>query len=242
MSMNTQLGFLDELPDLKPFPTVASRLLQVTGDDHSHVTDLATIIATDPAITSQLMRLANSSAFGFVGQIRSVNHAVVVLGRRQIRNLAVALAAGQLFQEGPTAHDARRALWEHALGCAALARVLASFARQTLPDEAFLAGILHDVGKLVFLDAVADQYVEATREADSSQIVDIEHHVFGTTHQELGQRCADEWGLPWELNEAIRFHHVSTNEDFGSEISAVIAAANVLSKVWRLVQSARDSR
>jgi putative nucleotidyltransferase with HDIG domain len=228
------LRTLESLPELRPFPAVASQLLAETENPESSAADLTRLIRADPVIAVRLLKLANSSLFGFPGEIRSIDHAIVILGRRQLCNFAVSLAAGDMFASGSTSQTSRMVLWHHSIGCAAVARTIAENVRGAAADEAFLAGIMHDVGKLVFFDILSDEYHSATSDVPSSSILKVERQEYGITHQEVGQRCADEWGLPYEINEAISNHHLDGAAELPSQVSAIVAAANVLAKKWSL--------
>lgn len=226
------MNALDELAVLRPFPGVATRLLQVSPTDLD-ARELASVIECDPAISLQLLRVANSAVYGFSGQIRSVSHAVVVLGFREVRTLALSLASGSIFGGGGQEHGV--GLWNHSLGCAAVARSLANHFPGSSGDEAFLGGILHDVGKLVFFDAIPDDYAPAIRNVGPLNIAAFEMDEFGITHQEVGQQCADTWGLPIELNDVIAFHHVFDAEAaVDSDLLKVVRNANCLARWWGL--------
>jgi putative nucleotidyltransferase with HDIG domain len=200
--------------------------------DDPDLRELVTIIECDPTISLQLMRVANSAVYGFPGQIKSVNHAVVILGFREVRNVALALASGEVFGQGK-GHG--KELWRHSLGCAAVARCLAKHVEGASADEAFLGGILHDIGKLIFIDAIPDQYIPATKDLDPFAISEVEADHFGITHQEVGQICADEWGLPLELNDVIGGHHVFADDpSMESENMIVVRSANYLARLWGL--------
>lgn len=222
------LAALSDPGTLRPFPTVAARLLQLPAD--AELMELAQLIECDPAVSLELLRLANSSLYGFTGQIRSVNHAVVILGFREVRSLALSLASGQVFGGGSKQHGQN--LWKHSLGCAAIARCLAPLIPGADADEAFLGGILHDVGKLVFFDVIPDDYESATANLDAYQITDAESDAFGITHQEIGQQCAEQWGLPIELNEVIAAHHDFEISGPGTEVLHVVQTANCLARQW----------
>jgi putative nucleotidyltransferase with HDIG domain len=226
------LAAVSEMSELRPFPTSATRLIETSNDPDSSPRDMAVIIRNDPALSVNLLRAANSSMYGFAGEIRTVDHAVVVLGIRSVRNLAVALAATAVFSQGSNAAEARSRLWGHSLGCATLARVMATRTKLVPADEAFLAGIVHDVGKLIFYDLVPEQYLKVTDEATTRTILEREGNEFGATHQEIGLMCAEQWGLPEEINQAICFHHNPADADISPDLVALVGLSNGLAAAW----------
>ncbi len=192
-----------ELPEIRPFPQTASRIIAASKNPDIRAEELCELIQCDPGIGLKIMRVANSSAYGLSGEVRTLRHAVVVLGFKALSNLAVSIAAGDVFASGADDNGARQALWEHSMGCAAVASMLASQMRGMKSEEAFLAGIVHDVGKLMFLDLASEAYCEATAHVLAHNVISTEQELFGADHQELGMRCADDWGLPFEISDAI---------------------------------------
>lgn len=225
---------LEQLPQLRPFPAVATRVLAVCNNPEADMMELAEVMQCDPAMSLQILRIANSAQYGYSGEIQTVEHAIVVLGFRAVRNLALSIAALSVFNEGTHAREARQQLWKHSLGCAAVARLLAPHFSRVTPDEAFLAGIMHDVGKLVFFDIVPDQYANITENADSFSIIEVEDREFGVNHQQVGERCGDEWELPVEISDAITFHHAPQEARGSAELVKVICAANHLAHAWHI--------
>ena len=225
---------LEEMPELLPLSPVATQLIQSCQDANASLRDLSEHIERDPALSVKLLRVANSALYGFPGEIRTVDHAAVVLGFREVKNMTMSVVAGQAFTSGKSAAKEREALWEHSLGCAAVARILAKDIADVESDEVFLAGVVHDLGKLVFLDLVPDEYVRMHAETDSADLVKVETELFGICHQEVGNRCAEDWGLPSEIIDSISFHHCPETVEFDQEFIGVVALANRLSKIWKL--------
>jgi putative nucleotidyltransferase with HDIG domain len=225
---------LDALPQLKAFPAVATQVLTACEDDQTSAKDLVEIIRCDPTLSVQLLRLANSSAYGFTGRIKSVEHAAIVLGFRNVKTLVVSVAAAGIFAEGETAVMERKLLWQHSLACATVAKLLAADLPEVGADEAFIAGIVHDVGRLVFLDLASNCYHYSPQGAESRPTTADERRDFGIDHGSVGSRCGEEWGLPDEINEAIHQHHSPEHAELGGELISVIYAANQLAKSWGL--------
>ena len=217
--------------ELRPFPAVASQILAACENESVGPKDLSTIIQCDPAVALRVIRVANSSMYGFSSEILSVDHAIVAMGMRSVKNLAVSAAAADVFSGGDSAQAARSQLWQHSLACAAIAgRIAPQFS--VAAEEAFLAGMVHDVGKLVFFDAIPNDYNAAIEGSDVSNIVATESDAFGTDHQTLGQECGELWGLPDEINAAIAFHHGPAETYVAEELVNVVCISNYLSRLW----------
>ena len=223
---------VDELPELLPFPAVALKLMEACKCRETGVRDLCQIIECDPSLSLKLLQIANSSLYGCGGQIRSVEHASVLLGAKGIRDLALSAAASDLFCRKPNPLIDK--LWSHSLGCAAVARIIGETVPHVTGDEAFVAGLVHDVGKLVLLELLDDEYDLIPKALAASCVVKDEESYFGLSHATIGGRCGDDWGLPCEITDAICHHHSPSDADFSEALAAVVGAANQISKVWNI--------
>ncbi|MDA1013435.1 MAG: HDOD domain-containing protein [Planctomycetota bacterium] len=228
----TFLDELDGIPEIRPFPATASRLMAACQNPKSNCKQVAQIIECDPGLSVRLLRMTNSAMYGLRNEVMTVEHAVVVLGMRAVRDLAMSIAAAHLFADGDSAYEARQNLWHHSLGCATVARLLAKHVASVSADEAFLAGVFHDVGKLVFLDTIPDRYTKVTSGHSIQRIVDAEQNEFGITHQQLGMECGEGWGLSFEISEAIGFHHRPDEATEAQDLVSLTHLANGLSRSW----------
>lgn len=225
---------LEELPVLRPFPTVATRLMAACQDPDSSSKSIADIIQCDAGLALRLLRLANSPMYGFANKIRSVDHAVVVLGFRCVRDLGLSMAGADMFVQGDDAAEQRMALWQHSLGCATVARLLAERVSNVSPNEAFLGGIFHDVGKLIFYDLVPDDYIRLTAGSPSPSLVEQERQTFDVTHEQVGMRCSEDWRLPQTITHAIGYHHAPESAPGDRLFVSLIHVADLLAKAWKV--------
>lgn len=224
---------LDELIELRPFPATASQLISASRDENSTAQQIAKIIAVDPALTVKTLQIANSPIYGHSGQISSVQHATVILGLRALRNIAIATAVGDVFGGGcANTARTREQLWQHSLACGSVSRTVASVTGLCNPDDAFLAGVVHDVGKLFFSDHRPDQYMKLLTNPDSASRVATEVEHFGVAHTYVGGECSRTWGLPDEVSDVICFHHQPDESDFESDLLNLVAASNQLAQIW----------
>jgi len=224
---------LDGMLELRPFPAAASRLIAACNDPAATVRDMTDIIKYDAGLSIRLLQIANSPLYGFSGQIRSIDHATVVLGMRALRDLAVSTAVGDLFDSGggETA-QMRKALWQHSLNCGCVARLLAGKIEDLAPDEAFLGGVIHDVGKLFILEHDPVGYAHLMANSHLHGLCAAEEEAYGMSHTMIGQRCGQDWGLPDEIIDVIGFHHTPEEADFGGALVDTVFAANQLAISW----------
>jgi putative nucleotidyltransferase with HDIG domain len=190
-------------------------------------------------LVSKVLRLANSAYYGFPYQISTVAHATVILGFRAVKTLVISAFASAWFDEKGDAID-RQALWKHSVGCAVTSRLLASRAGWADAEEAFTAGLLHDIGR-VMMDRYAHrqlgQAVEMSR-ATEMPLREAELSVFGFTHSELGQWVMEQWKLPRTLCMAIGHHHDPKSAPAHTPLVWAVAGADLLCA--RLVIGADD--
>ena len=202
---------VDSMEDLPTLCAVAVQLLQLTHDESSRATAIARVIESDQSLTARLLRLVNSSAYNFNSEITTVSRAVVALGFNTIRSMALGMAVADLFpvSKENDAFDLRE-FWKHSLACAVCAEMLAERSGKRIEkDEAFVAGLLHDIGKLILSTCLKDKYgalVKRAREDDRS-ILEVEQEELGATHSEVGKWLAERWGLPDVLTQVIWLHH-----------------------------------
>ncbi len=233
------LKHLDALPTLDP---IAVRLLAVAADEDSSARDLVRILRADQALTARILTAA-SSVGGAARPIRTLDQAVPLLGFSAIRSLVLAVKVFGCFPDAGRegAGFDRREFWKHALAVACAARGIAA-ARTQLnvdPEEAFVAGLLHDLGK-VALDAVFPKaYDRVARQSDElrGDISDAERELLGIDHTVAGRKLAERWGLPKGFAEAIWLHHLSTDA-----LPASVSAGSLVA-VTRLADTiAREQR
>lgn len=225
---------LKERPEVRPFPAAVTQLLAACQDPNSTAATFEEIIECDPALAVRLLRMANSSLYGLANKVVSVGHATVVLGIRQLRSLALSVAGAGMFSEGATAAKERLALWDHSMGCATIARLLSKSIPNVSPEDAFLGGIVHDVGKLLLFDVVPDEYAQLVRSYAGEKLVQEEQFAFGITHEGIGLVSAHAWGLSEEIKATIGFHHRPGESPVHFEHAALIYVASMLARAWGL--------
>jgi HD-like signal output (HDOD) protein len=191
-------------------PEVTVKIIKTVEDARSSAAQLHAIISHDPALVSKILKVVNSSFYGLPGQIASIERAIVLLGLNAVKNIAVAASLGQLFRgvqlcEGFTARD----LWTHCVAVATTSRHLAREMKLPIADEAFLAGMIHDVGMLVSLQVWPQQLRAVCEKVRTSggDFCMIEREVFGADHQQLGAGLAEAWKFPRSCQLVAGHHH-----------------------------------
>lgn len=221
---------LQKIKELPPLPLVVQKLLKVMDSEMSSAEDISRVLSSDQAMASKVLKLVNSSFYGLSGQVSTISRAVVILGVGAIRNLALGLSVAKIMARGDKG-AVQMAFWEHSLANAAAAETLARANGYIDPEEAFIAGLLHDIGHLVFLLALPQEFT-AIMQGDHNHILDREKEVMGLTHAQAGQKLLKHWKLPRTLEQAVRFHHngpVITGGD--DPLASLVAVADALAGV-----------
>jgi putative nucleotidyltransferase with HDIG domain len=216
---------------LRPLPSNTTRILNALGDPHATAGIIAELVSLDQAITAYVLRVANSVSLGYLLSCSSVKDAVVRLGFKQVRSLVMStVVAGPLTARLAGYRLGDKELWYHSIAVACAAHWLATCFHYPDPEKAYVAGLLHDIGKLVL-----DQFVLA----DYNQIVSlmqtrqmpmwkIEEELFGIDHAGVGGLASTQWQFPTELTDAIRNHHNPSLELPDQRLAALVNLANAL--------------
>ena len=212
-----------------PAPSAAlDRLQAVLTDPASSVRDMADVVNLDPRLAASLLRVVNSPLYSLPTRVETVTRAVAILGQRQVSMLALAAAMSGMFQDlAPDLLDPAR-FWRHSLACAVLAHTLALAAGREEPERHYLAGLLHDLGRLV-LHAMAPDLARQARElhrVHGQPVIEAERRVFEFDHGMLGAMIFTTWRLPHGVVAAAASHHEPQPE--GSDTAVLVHLANVM--------------
>lgn len=221
---------IDNLPSL---PAIVTKLIQVVNSPDSSAEDAAKLIQQDPALTSKMIRLANSAFYGIPRSISSVASAVVILGFNTIRSLVLSASVMKMFSGTQAGGIDKDKFWKHSIVCALAAKIIVRHfmnIRMMDPESAFCAGILHDIGKLIFNEFVHDGYKEACEYASKKNVsmLDAEKLILGIDHAEIGRIIADKWALPLDLEFSLVYHHNPAGADKLTELVATVHVADQL--------------
>jgi putative nucleotidyltransferase with HDIG domain len=204
----------------KPFPVAARRLDELTRNPSTRIEQVVNVLESDPALSARLLRLVNSAGYGLKVRVTSVRHAAVLVGTRRLNQVATTAAILDLF-DGNNAHGME--LLEHAAVVGSLCRYLA--VHQGLPhDELFTCGFLHDIGKLMLLDAERERYAELLNEFGHApdQIHLAERKLFGFDHAVLGAHVLTAWNIPEPVPRVIAWHHAPARAMQDTVVSAMV--------------------
>ncbi|MBI3075555.1 MAG: HDOD domain-containing protein [Deltaproteobacteria bacterium] len=229
--MNSALELvLDRLENLPTLPAVVVELLERMKAENSSAAEIARIIALDQALTARVLRVANSALYGFPRKIATVKHAIVILGFQEVIALVAGMTAFEQFGGRQDARPGLATLWHHSVACATATRLLAGLVGYELSGQAFVAGLMHDVAKIVISQAMPEM-VRAIREEGARGDLPrraAEAMVLGLDHACLGALMAERWNLPIAIVEGIGYHHNPGAAQQCPEAAALVHLADVV--------------
>ncbi len=228
MTLDHVAGRIDEISTL---PQVAFRVMEVANDPNSGAVDLKDVMEGDAALSARVLRCVNSSAYATRTKVTNLQQAIAYLGLKQIRNMAMTASVSELFQKEESIGPYRRSnLWRHLVSVGICARLIAMRRKLRDFEDAFLSGLLHDIGIVL-----EDQHVHTAFRRmigsldEQSTLSAVEMREMGFDHTQLGERVAKAWNFPDTVVAAIRYHHASVNYR-GEAIDVVrcVEVANLL--------------
>jgi putative nucleotidyltransferase with HDIG domain len=214
--------------DLPALPSVVLDLISTFEREDVDVATLADKISTDQALAAKTLRLANSSFYGLPAKVKTVKQAIVVLGFDSARALAVAGGIIDGFAVGKPGHIDVAAFWRHSVAVALCAKNVARCCHLG-PDDAFIAGLLHDIGRLVLAACFPEPYeqVDACCAEQDVTLSEAEQRVLGVDHQRTGQLLAEVWRFPPQIQRAIGQHHAPSCDDLGN-LAGLVHVSNAI--------------
>lgn len=228
---------IQDLGQIPTMPTIAAKVMQIVNDPHSSAEDVAKFISRDVALTSKVLRLANSAFYGIPRTISSVNSAIVILGFNTIRSLVLSASVLKVFPSKPglVSFD-RKAFWKHSFMVGIASRMLAQmYRRKKMIDmeTAFSAGLLHDIGKIILEQYANDDYAPVLKAAKEKNLplVMVEKSLLGMSHADVSGMLIDKWQMPNELRLPIVNHHSPLEDKDTQDMACIVHYANHLCHV-----------
>lgn len=219
--------------DLPTLPRTVLRITEMVNDPRASARDLSRIITDDQVLTARLLKLVNSSFYGFPQRVSTVTGAIVLIGFDAIRNLLLTTSVFDLFPSR-TSRDRRlqESLWDHSLGCAIGAKTIGAMLRHEKLEELFVGGLLHDLGKIVEMTMMPEHFARITARAAEGRLLisAAEAEILGCTHADIGRLLAQRWNLPAKLIGLIDHHHDPAAAGAWTVEASIVHLADILAR------------
>jgi len=215
---------VENINTLPTVPGVLKRLSVIIEKPRITLVEISAFISNDPALTTKVLKMVNSAIYGFPGRIASVSHATMLLGLNVIKGLLLGVSVFELMQK------TMNGLYEHSLACAIASRVIAQKKGLKEPEEVSVAGLLHDIGKVILMLEFQKEYEAAMAEAQTKHIsiFEAEKNQFDVTHANAGSWLAEKWRFPRSLIEVIECHHRPALSRNAPMETAIVHLADIL--------------
>ncbi len=224
---------IEQLGDLPAAPEILSKALKMTSDLQSNINDISKQILADQSLALKVISLSNSPMYGQVNRISSISEAIRIIGFDQVKSIIVSASTYNLFKSSTHAKIAKK-LWEHSLAAALGSRIIVQKFGILDKEEAYLCGLLHDIGKLVLLQTAPNTYLKIIEKVKETKLpfMEVEGQELGFNHVNVGHALLTKWQFPSNLISQISVHHSSKpyKKEPSKSLGRVIAIADLLAK------------
>jgi HD-like signal output (HDOD) protein len=238
---------IKEISHIATLPEITVKIIELVEDPTSTAQDLNNVISNDPALCSRILKVVNSSFYGLPGQIGSINRAIVLLGLNAVKNIAISASMAKLFRGGQLCDKfSARDLWMHAIATGAASKLIADKLKMGVGDEAFLAGLTHDIGMMVEMQYDRLKLIEVVEQISvdangnpNRDMREVEREVFGADHQAFGKALCERWKFPEAFAQVTGHHHTPLELPTGARSMASLVyvadrLASSLDRAFRL--------
>ncbi|MGF7057619.1 HDOD domain-containing protein [Brassicibacter mesophilus] len=231
MSIILLNSIMNRINDMPMLPESIETIIRLTEDPDSTVKDLEKEILKDQSLTSQVLKLANSTHYGYSRRISTISEATVLLGFQTIKSIALTTSVNtHLLKELPGYGLKKDMLWQQSLACAIISRLISKKTKICHPEQAYIAGLLRDIGKVILNCYVTSEFYKIIDKVndEGSTFIEAEEEILGYNHAQVGANIARKWNFPANLVEAIEYHHSPEAAMIDHELVSIVHIADAL--------------
>jgi putative nucleotidyltransferase with HDIG domain len=229
---------INKINALPTLPDIVIQLNSLLKNSSSSLDEVASLVEKDSALSSKVLRLANSSYYGLSSKVGSVSRAIIVLGFNTLCNAVTTVAVSDMFTNRKGEVDLA-GLWLHTLGCAVASKVVIQKKNYMEADKAFICGIMHDIGKVAIANSLPEEQkkVLSLLNKPGKTLLEAEREVLEIDHAEIGHALAQKWHFPSYIVDTIRYHHSPAAAKMVPDLAAAVHLGNVIAKALALGKS-----
>lgn len=219
--------------DLPSLPHVFGQITEIMSDLNSSASDFAEIISKDPALSARMLKIVNSAFYGFRSRVDTISRAVAIIGTNDLYSLSLSMSVLKIFDNIPDHFVDMQSFWQHCIACGIIAKIIATHQGFLNTERFFVAGLLHDIGRLVLYKYLPNETKRALVQAglNGDLLFKSESRVLGFNHSRIGGMLMKKWHLPPELDHMVRFHHKPESSSFFHE-TAIIHVSDILTNAF----------
>lgn len=221
-------GIVKEIPTL---PVIYQELFRLMQDPNVGVPQIAEVITQDQSLSAKILHLVNSAFYGYSKEIKTISRAVVILGSQAVRSAALAISVFDYFGDEESGDLDMTLFWKHSIAVATISKVLAEASKFNQQEEAFIVGLLHDVGKLIekrHFPEDFDEIIQVSKEQHLSWY-DTEKALFQINHATIGKVIFRSWNFPPSVVDAVQFHHAPEASSKFPQLTSLVHIADYIS-------------
>jgi putative nucleotidyltransferase with HDIG domain len=224
---------IETIEGIPTLPVISQQVMDIKEDDPNSHSKYVDVIEKDQALSVKLLKLANSAFYGSLSRISSIDNAIVRLGMKEVRSVVLAFSVLDFFSsEGDEGYD-RNLFWKHAVVCSQVAKYLGNHYRIRNDDTLFIAGLIHDVGKVVLDEYFHEEFLEVLEvvQKHHTTFSKAEKKVLGTTHYQIAAKLLKQWRFPAKVIMQVLYHHAPWHDKNSESASIIIYLANIFTKL-----------
>jgi len=227
-------SLVERMGDLPTLPSVLITINKLLANPRTSANEVGAAISSDQVIAAKVLKLVNSAFYGFPGKVNTITHAIVILGFSTVKNIVLTTSImGALDSRKSVGHFDLMSFWRHSVATGSIARLVAREIGYRGHEEAFIAGPLHDIGKLVLALHAPEEFNACIEQASHKECLffDAEKQLLGVTHTDLGRWLKDRWNLPRDISCVMEYHHCSPLRagEF-ARLTAIVQLADILAR------------
>ncbi len=233
MSKEKIEAIIKTIETLPPLPDISTSVMTALNSPDVSIIEITELIEKDIALASQILKVANSPAYGAISTISTIQHAIMMLGLNEVRSLLLAFAVQEFFNQKPEDKTLRNRFWVHSRVCSYTAVLLAHHFKQPDTSSFFLTGLIHDIGKLVldqFMHEEFQQIISYTSKQGCT-FREAEKKIIGASHYQIGGKLLQQWNFPKQVTTQVFRHHTPWQDQDYTEGSFIIFMADILTKI-----------
>jgi len=229
IQVNDIINKIEHLPTL---PIVSKQIKDLFENDDITIRSLEDLIQKDAPLATKILKMVNSSFYGLINKTSSLEHALVILGLKEVKNIVLAFSIQSYFTNENSNIDRNR-FWKHSIVCSQIAKFLGNHFNAPGKDTLFLSGLIHDIGKLVFDQYFHDEFLETVNMVVSKQIKtsEAEKNILGVTHYQVAAKLLQQWQFPKDVIMQVFYHHAPWHDMNYTSGSIIIHLSDVISKM-----------
>lgn len=231
------------IEDIPTLPVISMQILRLFRNDNISIRQIEELVEKDPPLAAKILKLVNSSFYGLLNRVSSIEHAIIILGVNEVRSIAMGFAVQNHFKTHSNGFEPAM-FWKHSIICSQIAKFLSKYFNMVDDGTYFLAGLIHDIGKLVVDQYFPDEFkaIIAYITSNRSTFSKAEKDLLGVTHYQIGAKLLRQWNFPEKVIMQIFYHHAPWHDKNFTSESTILYLANMLTKITGFTCSSQEHK